>query len=74
MAINEDNNEIVGHIFYLKYKLLMIINLQESLALAPLSVLPEYQNNGIGRILILEALNIAKELGYNSVVGNGAPK
>lgn len=34
------------------------------LALAPLSVLPEYQRQGIGKALICEGHRIAKELGY----------
>ena len=33
---------------------------EESLSLAPLSVLPEYQNEGVGSKLIEEALKTAK--------------
>lgn len=32
-----------------------------SLALAPVSVLPDYQNQGIGQSLIQKALNIATD-------------
>ena len=39
-----------------------------SLGLAPVSVLPEYQNRGIGSALIREAHKRATELGYGSVV------
>lgn len=46
----------------------------ESLALAPVSVLPDYQSKGIGKKLILEALQKAKELGYQSVVVLGHPE
>jgi predicted N-acetyltransferase YhbS len=74
VAINEDNNEIVGHILLSKIKISNDNQLEESLALAPVSVLPEYQNKGVGRLLILEALKIAKDLGYNSVVVMGHPK
>ncbi|CAO3649041.1 unnamed protein product [Cunninghamella echinulata] len=38
------------------------------LALAPLSVLPNYQKKGIGKALIHEGLKKAKELGYRSVI------
>ncbi|KAI9303542.1 acyl-CoA N-acyltransferase [Cunninghamella echinulata] len=38
------------------------------LALAPLSVLPNYQKKGIGKALIYEGLKKAKELGYRSVI------
>ncbi len=34
------------------------------LALAPLSVLPEYQRKGVGTALIEEGHKIAKEMGY----------
>lgn len=65
------NKEIVGHILLSKLKINNDNQFAESLALAPVSVLPEYQNEGIGRLLILEALKKAKELEYNSVVVQG---
>jgi predicted N-acetyltransferase YhbS len=73
VAINKDNEEIVGHILLSKIKIINDNQSAESLALAPVSVLPGYQNKGIGRILILESLKKAKELGYNSVVVMGHP-
>ena len=60
----------MGHILLSKIK----ISEAESLALAPVSVLPEYQNIGVGGLLITEALKDAKELGYNSVVVLGHPE
>lgn len=62
--VAEDNDKIVGHIMLTKIN----IGNNESLALAPLSVLPSCQKNGIGSKLILESHKRAKELGYNSVV------
>lgn len=46
----------------------------ESLALAPVSVLPEYQNRGIGNKLILESLRLAKDIGFKSVIVLGHDK
>ncbi len=46
----------------------------KSLALAPVSVLPEYQNKGIGKDLIHKALEQAKELGHQSIVVLGHPE
>lgn len=66
--VAEVENKIVGHILLTKLK---IKNGQEefgSLALAPVSVIPEYQGNGIGGQLIKNAHKIAIELGYESVV------
>ncbi|NDW10011.1 GNAT family N-acetyltransferase [Dysgonomonas sp. 520] len=39
-----------------------------SLAMAPVAVLPEFQNQGIGSLLIREAHEKAKDLGYTSVI------
>ncbi|SOC24615.1 predicted N-acetyltransferase YhbS [Ureibacillus xyleni] len=75
VATNEDNNEILGHILLSKVKISKGDNEWiESLSLAPVSVLPEYQNKGIGGLLITEALKEAKELGYHSVVVLGHPE
>src|SRR5690606_23855866 len=38
------------------------------LALAPPTVLPEYQNRGIGGMLIEKAHQVARGLGYTSVI------
>ncbi|MBT2218066.1 N-acetyltransferase [Virgibacillus dakarensis] len=74
VAMNKDNNKQVGHILLSKIKIMNDNQIVESLALAPVSVLPEYQNKGVGRCLILEALKEATELGYNSVVVLGHPE
>ena len=44
------------------------------LALAPLSVLPAYQRQGIGRALIAEGHRIAKELGFDYSIVLGHPQ
>ena len=54
-------NKIVGHILFTK----AMINTTEVLVLAPLSVLPEFQKQGIGQALIQEGHKIAQNLGYN---------
>ncbi|MDU3338272.1 N-acetyltransferase [Paraclostridium bifermentans] len=65
---------IVGHIMFTKISIESKDLKTESLALAPLSVLPKYQRQGIGSKLITEGLSIAKNLGYNSVVVLGSEK
>lgn len=72
--VGEVDGEIVGHIMFTK---LLIGNNEkeyESLALAPVSVLSEYQNKGIGSMLIIEGLKIAKEFGFKSVIVLGHDK
>lgn len=58
--VAEIDGKIVGHIMFTKAK---VVN-ETVLALAPLSILPEYQKQGIGTALIKEGHKIAKELGY----------
>lgn len=55
-----EDEKIVGYILFTK----AFVNSIEVLALAPLSVLPKYQNRGIGLSLIKEGHRIAHELGY----------
>lgn len=74
VAIDEEANKLVGHILLSKIKIVSDNQIVDSLALAPVSVLPGYQNKGVGRLLVLEALGKAKELGYDSVVVLGHPE
>lgn len=74
VAVNEVSNELIGHILLTKIKILSDNQSTNSLALAPVSVLPEWQNKGIGKALIRKALDKAKELGYGSVIVLGHPQ
>ncbi|MBU8786804.1 MULTISPECIES: GNAT family N-acetyltransferase [Bacillus] len=67
VAVNQDKN-IIGHVLLSKIKIADGDNTVDSLALAPVSVAPEYQKKGIGSRLIRAALKNAKELGYRSVI------
>lgn len=66
--IAEIDNKIIGHILLSKALIKDVNKDIETLALAPLAVLPEYQSNGIGKKLINEAIEKAKSLGYKSIV------
>ena len=55
-----EDEKIVGHILFTK----AVVQGVEVLALAPLSVLPDYQNRGIGLSLMKEGHSIAHKLGY----------
>lgn len=62
---------LVGHILLTKIQIVLDGNnsrTYESLALAPVSVLPSHQRRGIGGKLIRHAHSVAKSLGYQSVV------
>ncbi len=64
--VAETGGKIVGHIMFTKAK----IGEDTVLALAPLSVLPEYQKMGIGMSLIKEGHRIADKFGYSIVLGS----
>lgn len=66
--IAEYENKIVGHILLTRIKIINQLQEYESLALAPVSVLPQYQNQGIGGLLIKTAHKIARELQFKSIV------
>ena len=68
VAIYDDS--IVGHILFTK----VTVNRKVVLALAPLSVLPAYQRQGIGQALIAEGHKIAQELGYEYSIVLGHPQ
>ncbi len=68
VAVEKD--KIVGHILFTK----ALVNNIEILALAPLSVLPEYQNKGIGLSLIKQGHITAHKLGYKYSVVLGHSK
>lgn len=67
VAENEDG-VIAGHILFTKIKIENSSESFDSLALAPVSVKPEFQNQGIGGQLILFGHLVAKELGHQSVI------
>lgn len=68
------DGKIVGHIIFTKILIKNDDEEHESLALAPVSVLPQYQNKGIGNALIIESTKVAKELGYMSIIVLGHDK
>lgn len=64
------DNQIVGHILLTKIQ----IKNHTELALSPISVLPEFQNQGIGKALINQAHKIANDLKFNCIVLLGEPE
>jgi len=66
--IAEIDRKIVGHILLTRVKIKNESNEFDSLALAPVSVLPEFRNRGIGGRLILESHKKARALSYKSIV------
>ena len=68
-------NERTGHIISTKAKIIDSLNKEhEVLCVGPLSVLPEYQNQGIGSKLLEESIHIAKEQGFSGMILFGNPE
>jgi Predicted acetyltransferase len=59
-------HRIVGHILFTEIKIDK--RNVHALALAPVAVLPEFQQQGIGGMLIREGLSKATETGYGAVI------
>lgn len=64
--------EIVGHILFYPVEIIGE-KIFQTISLAPMSVLPEYQNQGIGTKLVQTGLSILKENGYKNVIVLGHP-
>jgi predicted N-acetyltransferase YhbS len=69
------DNEITGHIISTKAKVIDSMGIEHDvLCVGPVSVSPEFQNIGIGSILIKETIKVAKELGYLGLILYGNPE
>ena len=70
--VAEQNGEIVGHILYTKSEILCPDNtIIDTITFGPLSVLPEFQKQGIGAALVHHSIEKAQELGYGAVLITG---
>ena len=70
----ELDGQIVGNIMYTKAKLTDEAGAEkEIVTFGPVSILPKYQRNGYGKMLIEHSLKRAAELGYEAVVIMGSP-
>lgn len=70
----ELDGKVIGNIMYTKAGLTDEKgSKKESVTFGPVSVLPEYQRKGYGKMLIEHSLNRAAELGYEAVVIFGSP-
>ena len=66
--IAEFDENIIGHILFYPINIETKTGLIPTIALAPMSVLPEYQNKGVGTKLVQYGLQKCKERGFESVI------
>ena len=67
------NDQIVGHVLFSPVSFVPRQPMIRGLGLAPIAVLPEFQNQGIGGKLIVEGLQVCKHNGYDLSVVLGNP-
>ncbi len=67
------DGEVVGHIFFSPVSIESGDDSFTAMGLAPMAVLPAYQNRGIGSQLVWEGLRESLQLGYDIVVVLGHP-
>jgi len=71
--VAEENGELVGHILFSPIKLEKRGSNISIAGLAPMAVLPVWQNKGIGSKLVEEGLKECERIGYEAVVVLGHP-
>ena len=68
------DNKIVGHILFSQAKIKNKETEKPILILAPIAVLPEFQKQGIGSLLVKKGLQISQNLDYDIVTLIGYPE
>jgi putative acetyltransferase len=66
--VAEFEGQIIGHILFSPIRIINNDQVFQSLALAPMAVLPEFQKKGIGKKLVISGLNSARKSIYQSVI------
>ena len=70
----EVDGDVIGNIMYTKAKLVDEEGLEkEILTFGPVCILPEYQRQGYGKMLIEHSFKKAVEMGYDTIVIFGSP-
>jgi putative acetyltransferase len=71
--IYEENHELVGHIFFTPVELVGNNSGLRVIGLAPMAVIPEMQNKGIGSLLVKAGIQQCISEGYDAIVVLGHP-
>ena len=72
--VAETDNQIVGHIFFSCAEITDHPEIKKGMGLAPMAVLPEYQKQGIGSMLINKGISILKNQNVPFVIVLGHPE
>ncbi len=66
--VAEVDGTVIGHILFYPVVIESGVGSNWTLALAPMAVIPELQNKGIGSALVAEGLEAARKRGHRSVI------
>lgn len=72
--VAEIDGMIIGHILFFPIHIKAKDKSHKSISLAPMAVLPEYQNQGVGSELVKYGLEKCREKGFKSVIVLGHPE
>ena len=67
IVAGDEHSRIIGHILLTRIYIHKQDEVHVALALAPLSIRPEYQGKGIGKRLVMESHRVAKDLGFKYI-------
>ncbi len=71
--VAEMDGQVIGHILFSDLPIITDAKVVPALALAPLAVLPEFQNQGIGSKLVRVGMQHCREQGHRIVIVLGHP-
>ncbi len=71
--VYEENDELVGHIFFTPVELLCDTSGLRIIGLAPMAVIPQMQKKGIGSLLVKAGIQQCINEGYDAIVVLGHP-
>lgn len=72
-VVAEDEGRIVGHILFSELAILARRGEIRALTLAPMAVIPDHQQRGVGSMLVREGLRACAERGYGVAIVVGHP-
>lgn len=73
--VMEEDGQIIGHIIYVKAKLISSDGIEKAiLSFGPFTIHPDYQRKGYGRKLLEHSFEAAKQMGYDTIAIFGNPE
>jgi putative acetyltransferase len=72
--VAEEDHQVIGHILFSEGSVHTENGMVPAVGLAPMAVLPDFQNGGIGSKLVREGIDWLRKAGYERVCVLGHPK